>query len=101
MRASVCAALFLSASGLIFTQDSRSQAAAKPLTVDIKNVQGQSVGTATLTPVAKGVKISLDINNLPPAEHSHHIHQFTKSELHDFKYTAPHFAIRHAPAGVP
>src|SRR5260370_31790053 len=101
MRASVCAALFLSASGLIFTQDSRAQAAAKPVTVDIKNVQGQSVGTATLTPVAKGVKISLDIKNLPPSEHSLHIHQVAKCEPPDFKSAGPHFGGGHAHEGMP
>ena len=53
MRSFVCATLFLSAASLLVAQDSRAQAAAKPVTVDIKNVQGQSVGTATLTPAAK------------------------------------------------
>jgi Cu-Zn family superoxide dismutase len=92
MRASVCAALFLSAASLIFAQDSYAQAAAKPVTVDIKNVQGQSVGTATLTAAAKGVKITIDIKNLPPGEHSIHIHQVAKCEPPDFKSAGPHFS---------
>ncbi len=68
MKSLTCAALLLSAASLVVVQDTRAQAA-KPVTVDIKNAQGQSVGTATLTAAAKGVKITLDIKNLPPGEH--------------------------------
>jgi superoxide dismutase, Cu-Zn family len=92
MRSLVCAALFLLAISLVCAQDSHANAAAKPVTVDIKNAQGQSIGTATLTPAAKGVKITLDIKNLPPGEHSIHIHQVAKCEPPDFKSAGPHFS---------
>lgn len=101
MRSFVCAALFLSAASLVVAQDSRAQAAAKPVTVDIKNVQGQSVGTATLSPLAKGIKITLDIKNLPPGEHSLHIHQVAKCEPPDFKSAGPHFGGEHVHDGMP
>src|ERR1700729_4492743 len=63
----------------------------KPFTVDIKNAQGQTVGTATLSEAPHGVKIKLDIKSLPPGEHSLHIHQFAKCEAPDFKSAGPHF----------
>ena len=100
MRPFVCAALFLSAAGLVSARDARAQAAAKPLTVDIKNVQGQSVGTATLSSAPKGVKITIDIKNLPPGEHSLHIHQFAKCEPPDFKSAGPHFGGGHMHEGM-
>jgi len=78
--------------------------AAKPLVIDIKNPSGQSIGTATLTDAAPGVRIKLDIRSLPPGEHSIHIHQFAKCEGPDFKSAGPHFtgaAGGHEHAGAP
>lgn len=63
----------------------------KPFTVDIKNAQDQVVGTATFSQAPHGVRIKLDIKNLPPGEHSLHIHQFAKCDPPDFKTAGPHF----------
>jgi superoxide dismutase, Cu-Zn family len=72
-------------------QDSRGRAASKPVTVEFKNSDGQSVGSASLSSSPKGVKITLDVKNLPPGEHSLHIHQVAKCDPPDFKSAGPHF----------
>ena len=81
-------AVFLSG---VMVLASSLQAASKPVTVDIKNAQGQSVGIATLSEAPHGVKIKLDVKGLPPGEHSLHIHQVAKCEPPDFKSAGPHF----------
>jgi Cu-Zn family superoxide dismutase len=61
------------------------------ITVELKDLQGASIGTATLSPAAGGgVSIALDVKNLPPGEHAFHVHQVAKCEP-PFATAGPHF----------
>jgi Cu-Zn family superoxide dismutase len=80
---------------VIFTLNGfAQQTSAKPVktqTVELKDAQGNSVGSAIIKPSGKGVKVNLDLRNLSPGEHAVHFHQNAKCDPPDFKSAGPHF----------
>ncbi len=61
-------------------------------TVELKNAQGQPVGTAKLSAAKDGgVAVALDLKNLTPGRHALHFHQTPVCEGPAFTSAGPHF----------
>jgi superoxide dismutase, Cu-Zn family len=68
-----------------------SLAAQSPVKVDIKDAQGQSIGSASLTQSMGMVHIALDLKNLKPGPHALHVHMTPKCEGPAFTSAGGHF----------
>ncbi len=66
-------------------------AAAKSVKVEMKDAMGKSVGTAELSSAPKGVKIRLNLKDLPAGEHAIHVHMTPKCEGPAFASAGGHF----------
>ncbi len=60
-------------------------------TVELKNAQGESIGTAVLEASGKGVRVKLDVKNLTPGQHAIHFHQTAKCDGPTFETAGAHF----------
>ena len=65
--------------------------ATSPVTVSLANASGGSIGTATLSPDAAGVKITLAVNGLSAGEHAIHVHQTAQCDAPTFTSAGGHF----------
>ena len=60
--------------------------------VELKNAQGDSIGTATLSAARSGgVSVVLDLKNLPPGRHAIHFHESPKCEGPSFESAGTHY----------
>lgn len=64
-----------------------------PLTArtTLVNHQGEKIGEANFTETAKGVKISLRVEKLPPGQHAIHIHEKGTCDCPGFHQAGGHF----------
>lgn len=58
---------------------------------NIVNAQGQKIGTATVHPSGGGVRINVEVSQLPPGTHGIHIHAVGKCEGPAFTSAGAHF----------
>ena len=73
-------------------QEQKNKAPKESVTVELKNGNGESVGNAVITALGKeGVRIKLDLKNLPPGAHALHFHEMAKCEGPKFETAGSHF----------
>lgn len=60
--------------------------------VDLKDLKGNNVGMAMISPAkGGGISIELTLKGLPPGEHALHLHEVAKCEPPSYKSAGAHF----------
>ena len=60
-------------------------------TADLLDSKGKKIGSASFSETAEGVKIQVELSQLPPGIHAMHIHNVGECHGPDFKSSGPHF----------
>jgi Cu-Zn family superoxide dismutase len=76
---------------MVFASFGYAQGKPASKTVELKDGNGESIGTATIRPAKQGVTVKLNVKRLPTGEHALHFHQASKCEGPDFKSAGGHF----------
>ena len=88
---------FFTVGSLLFSMMASGQALAEMARAELRNPQGEVVGSATLTPEGDGVTIAVQVSKLTPGYHAFHVHAVGKCEPPGFTSAAGHFN----PSGQP
>ena len=67
------------------------QAASLRASAELKNSQGETIGTAILSQSGEGVKVTLEASKLTSGPHGIHFHENGKCDGPDFKTAGSHF----------
>ena len=63
----------------------------EPVKVEMINAQGGKIGSAILTPAARGVKVAIQVSKMPPGSHGFHIHAVGACDPPAFTTAGGHF----------
>ena len=77
-----------------------AETAPKAAKAQLRDAQGQAVGTAKLRQVQSGVKISLVVIGIPAGTHAFHIHAVGKCDAAGFTTAVGHFNPEHKKHGL-